>query len=40
MLGFRGAARYVSADFGEAFAMECEAHQARAQRHGPEQRAR
>jgi pyruvate,water dikinase len=25
MLGFRGAARYVSADFGEAFAMECEA---------------
>ncbi len=25
MLGFRGAARYVSADFAEAFAMECEA---------------
>jgi pyruvate,water dikinase len=25
MLGFRGAARYVSADFGPAFAMECEA---------------
>jgi pyruvate,water dikinase len=25
MLGFRGAARYLSADFGEAFAMECEA---------------
>lgn len=25
MLGFRGAARYVSHDFGEAFAMECEA---------------
>ncbi|WP_287803128.1 phosphoenolpyruvate synthase [Diaphorobacter sp.] len=25
MLGFRGAARYVSQDFGEAFAMECEA---------------
>ncbi len=25
MLGFRGAARYVSTDFGEAFAMECEA---------------
>ena len=25
MLGFRGAARYVSADFGEVFAMECEA---------------
>ncbi len=25
MLGFRGASRYVSADFGEAFAMECEA---------------
>ena len=25
MLGFRGAARYVSADFGEAFAMECDA---------------
>jgi pyruvate,water dikinase len=25
MLGFRGAARYVSADFGAAFAMECEA---------------
>ena len=25
MLGFRGAARYVSHEFGEAFAMECEA---------------
>jgi pyruvate,water dikinase len=25
MLGFRGAARYLSQDFGEAFAMECEA---------------
>jgi pyruvate,water dikinase len=25
MLGFRGAARYVSSEFGEAFAMECEA---------------
>ena len=25
MLGFRGAVRYTSADFGEAFAMECEA---------------
>ena len=25
MLGFRGAARYVSAEFGDAFAMECEA---------------
>ncbi|MEN9366432.1 MAG: hypothetical protein RL489_790 [Pseudomonadota bacterium] len=25
MLGFRGAARYVSKEFGEAFAMECEA---------------
>ena len=25
MLGFRGAARYVSDDFAEAFAMECEA---------------
>ena len=25
MLGFRGAARYVSEDFGEAFAMECDA---------------
>lgn len=25
MLGFRGAARYLSADFNEAFAMECEA---------------
>src|ERR1700742_3257770 len=25
MLGFRGAARYISADFGEAFGMECEA---------------
>jgi len=24
MLGFRGAARYVSEEFGEAFAMECE----------------
>jgi pyruvate,water dikinase len=25
MLGFRGAARYISTDFGEAFKMECEA---------------
>ena len=25
MLGFRGAARYISDDFGPAFAMECEA---------------
>ncbi len=25
MLGFRGASRYLSPDFGEAFAMECEA---------------
>ena len=25
MLGYRGAARYISEDFGEAFAMECEA---------------
>jgi pyruvate, water dikinase len=25
MLGFRGAARYISAEFGPAFAMECEA---------------
>ncbi len=25
MLGFRGAARYISQSFGEAFAMECEA---------------
>ena len=25
MLGFRGAARYLAADFGEAFRMECEA---------------
>jgi len=25
MLGFRGAARYISNEFGEAFAMECEA---------------
>ncbi len=25
MLGFRGAARYISEDFGEAFEMECEA---------------
>lgn len=25
MLGFRGAARYISDDFGEAFKMECEA---------------
>jgi pyruvate,water dikinase len=25
MLGFRGASRYISDDFGEAFAMECEA---------------
>ena len=38
MLGFRGASRYVSEEFGEAFAMECEALQARAQRHGPDQR--
>ena len=27
MLGFRGASRYVSESFGEAFAMECEAIQ-------------
>ena len=38
MLGFRGASRYISEAFGEAFAMECEALQARAQRHGPDQR--
>ena len=25
MMGFRGAARYISTEFGEAFAMECEA---------------
>ncbi|HEX5374488.1 MAG TPA: phosphoenolpyruvate synthase [Aquabacterium sp.] len=25
MLGFRGASRYISTEFGEAFAMECEA---------------
>ena len=25
MLGFRGAARYISVEFGESFAMECEA---------------
>jgi pyruvate, water dikinase len=25
MLGFRGAVRYISSEFGEAFAMECEA---------------
>ena len=25
MLGFRGAARYISSEFGEAFAMECDA---------------
>ena len=25
MLGFRGAARYISTEFGEAFAMECDA---------------
>ena len=25
MLGFRGAARYINTEFGEAFAMECEA---------------
>ena len=25
MLGFRGASRYISGEFGEAFAMECEA---------------
>jgi pyruvate, water dikinase len=25
MLGFRGASRYISPDFGEAFAMECDA---------------
>ncbi|MCY7307025.1 MAG: phosphoenolpyruvate synthase, partial [Rhodoferax sp.] len=25
MLGFRGAARFISSEFGEAFAMECEA---------------
>ena len=39
MLGFRGAARYISGEFSEAFAMECEALRAGAQRHGPDQRA-
>ena len=38
MLGFRGASRYVSETFGEAFAMECEALKPRAPRHGPDQR--
>ena len=38
MLGFRGASRYVSEAFGEAFAMECEALRAGAPRHGPRQR--
>ena len=38
MLGFRGAQRYISAEFSDAFAMECEALQARARRHGAEQR--
>ena len=38
MLGFRGASRYISGDFGDAFAMECEALQARARRDGADQR--
>jgi pyruvate,water dikinase len=33
MLGFRGAARYMAADFAEAFQMECGA-EARAQEMG------
>ena len=38
MLGFRGASRYISGEFADAFAMECEALKARPQRHGPDQR--
>ena len=37
MLGFRGAARYISEDFGEAFAMECEALKRVRERHGSDQ---
>ncbi|GAO23919.1 phosphoenolpyruvate synthase protein [Alicycliphilus sp. B1] len=39
MLGFRGAARYISEDFGEAFRHGMRGTEARAQRHGPDQRA-
>ena len=38
MLGFRGASRYVSEAFGEAFAMECEALKRVRDRDGPDQR--
>ena len=38
MLGFRGASRYISGDFSDAFAMECEALKRCSHRHGPDQR--
>ena len=38
MIGYRGASRYLSADFAECFAMECEALQLRPRRDGPDQR--
>ena len=38
MIGYRGAARYLSPDFAECFAMECEALQLRPRRDGPDQR--
>jgi pyruvate,water dikinase len=37
MLGFRGAARYIADDFAGAFEWNA-SHEARAQRHGPDQR--
>jgi hypothetical protein len=36
--GLVGTSRYISGDFSDAFAMECEALRARAHRHGPDQR--
>jgi pyruvate,water dikinase len=39
MLGFRGAARYISHEFREAFAMECEALRRVRTGHGVDQRA-
>ena len=38
MLGFRGASRYIAPEFYDCFALECEAMQARARRHGLHQR--
>ena len=38
MLGFRGASRYISPDFYDCFALECLRDEARARRHGADQR--